>query len=155
MNFDIAPKRQKSEDKSNLGGPCHHFGSKNIAVDLPLSIVFSIYQKLENIDFIVTLILWACFPILKSLILQLEFHCFFMCFQTASRDCFYRVPVPMFTEHLDFDATFDFMDFQIDAFWTNFWDKAPTKNIDRCPLARSLPRPCFSSNHNNYCAVWT
>ena len=26
----IAPKRQKSEDKSNLGGPCRHFGQKNI-----------------------------------------------------------------------------------------------------------------------------
>ena len=37
----MAPKLQKSEDKSNVGGPCHHFGSKSMTFEVPFGIVFS------------------------------------------------------------------------------------------------------------------
>ena len=39
--FVITPKRPKSDDKSNLGGPCLHLGSKNMTFEIPFGIVFS------------------------------------------------------------------------------------------------------------------
>ena len=41
MIFWHRSKHQKSDDKSNLGGPCRHFGSKNMTFEDPFGIVFS------------------------------------------------------------------------------------------------------------------
>ena len=38
--WGIAPKHQKSEDKSNQGGPGRHFGHKTMTFDVPFGIVF-------------------------------------------------------------------------------------------------------------------
>ena len=56
---------------------------------------------------------------------------------------------------MDLCAIFDSHDFQDSTLWTTFSPKQVPNNTDRFIPERSLPRPCPSRNHDNYCDVGT
>ena len=97
----------------------------------------------------------ACFSLLKTLIVRSNFLSFFHVFQNRSRGkCLEGLGAELYWK-LDLGAISDLRDFQKDSFSITFSHKALPKNSDRFIPDRSLPRPCFSPNHSNYCAVLT
>ena len=91
--FGIAPKRQKPDDKSKLGSPCHHFEPKNMTFEVPFGIVFSSFCEWPNIK------KSDCFSIFfngldhqKPLIFRLIFHRVFMFVQNHSQGAFLEGP---------------------------------------------------------------
>ena len=83
--------------------------------------------------------------LLETIIFRLIFHYFF---KTYPGDRLKRKTVPSFTEHFEFGAILDFLDFKTNALWITFWNKSPPKTTARFPSNRSLPRPCFPLSHN-------
>ena len=79
--FGIAPKRQKSEDKSNMAGPCRHFGSKNMTCEVLFGIVFVNNIKSRKV-FVFNTVQW--FGTIKNHWFPIVFSLNFMCFQNCS-----------------------------------------------------------------------
>ena len=79
--FGIAAKRQKSDDKSNLGRPCRHCGPQNMTFEVPFGIVFSLFFRWPKIKKSVCfLILFNGFGPSKTIyfpiVFSLNFHVF-------------------------------------------------------------------------------
>ena len=92
--FGIAPKHSKSEDKSNLGRPCRHFGSKNMTCEVSFGIICFIVLGNDQKSRKVFVFLYFSIVLdhQKSLIFRLFFHCFFMFFQNRSPGPFLEGP---------------------------------------------------------------
>ena len=88
MIFGIAPKRPQSKDKSNMGGPCPHFGPRNMTFEVPFGILlfFRIDQKARKVFVFqyFSMVLDHQIPLIFRLVL----HCFCMFFQNCPRDRF-------------------------------------------------------------------
>ena len=63
--------------------------------------------------------------------------------------------MPNLYKKMFWGAIDDFHGFQKGTLWTTFSPNQARKPHNPDWLIPSLSRPCFSRNHNSYCAVWT
>ena len=157
MIFGIAPKRQKSDDKLKLGGPCRHFGPQDITFEVPFGIVFSLF--LVNDRKARKVFVFQYFSMVlnhqKPLIFQSFFHRFFMFFQSRSPGPFLEGPSAELLWKVRCWCHFRFSGFPKRLPFDYLFRQKAEFGHAAFPEGASLSRPCFSRNHSNYCAVGT